>query len=301
MTSTVSAQHKMVKAAIKEVATTTKKSAALSAGAQAATHKPNIRAAVSRAAVAAAASTAATGAVAVPSGKLQLYYRAVPTPLGPFSLYVDGDGAIRCCHWQVCAAEATNALAAEQREVCASLQSRWYKNCTIEMATLPPSASLPGEAAAALLEQYFNPTSADAGRPEVLERLLLQVPVVYPPTTNFMKTTWDVLRQTVPSGQTISYKGLGVRVSQALPKASHASPSAAAAAPRAIGMAMGANPIPVVVPCHRVLSTTNSLRGYGLGLRFKVWLLRHEQAAVPSEKLSILENENAVSTVISRR
>ena len=39
---------------------------------------------------------------------------------------------------------------------------------------------------------------------------------------------------------------------------------------------MGANPIPIISPCHRVIGADGSLTGYGGGLRMKVWLLRHE-------------------------
>ncbi len=45
---------------------------------------------------------------------------------------------------------------------------------------------------------------------------------------------------------------------------------------RAVGAAIGANPIPIVIPCHRVLGSDGALVGYGGGLRMKVWLLRHE-------------------------
>jgi methylated-DNA-[protein]-cysteine S-methyltransferase len=69
----------------------------------------------------------------------------------------------------------------------------------------------------------------------------------------------------VPYGQTVSYKDLAERTGH--PKAS-----------RAVGTAMATNPIPVVVPCHRVLRTGGALGGYGGGLDTKVWLLRHEGA-----------------------
>lgn len=237
-----------------------------------------------------------------PSEHLQLFYRTIPTPVGPFSLFVDRDGAVRCCHWQRCAPGNTAAVEKEQRDVCASLQARWYKTVMVEMAPPPPSSSLtPGDKAAGLLHQYFNPASVEAGRPDVLESLLLQVPIAYPPTTAFMATTWDVLRKTVPSGETVSYKELGMRVSRALFKSPTASSAASQSSPRAIGVAMSANPIPVIVPCHRVLSSTGALRGYGLGLRFKVWLLRHEQAEVSNEILSELQSETAISTATSLR
>jgi methylated-DNA-[protein]-cysteine S-methyltransferase len=69
----------------------------------------------------------------------------------------------------------------------------------------------------------------------------------------------------VPYGQTVSYKDLAERTGK--PNAS-----------RAVGTAMATNPIPIVVPCHRVLRTGGALGGYGGGLETKVWLLRHEGA-----------------------
>jgi methylated-DNA-[protein]-cysteine S-methyltransferase len=69
----------------------------------------------------------------------------------------------------------------------------------------------------------------------------------------------------VPYGTTVSYKDLAERTGH--PRAS-----------RAVGTAMATNPIPVVVPCHRVLRTGGALGGYGGGLEAKQWLLRHEGA-----------------------
>ena len=69
----------------------------------------------------------------------------------------------------------------------------------------------------------------------------------------------------VPFGETVTYKDLAERTGH--PKAS-----------RAVGTAMATNPIPIVVPCHRVLRTGGALGGYGGGLDTKVWLLRHEGA-----------------------
>lgn len=69
----------------------------------------------------------------------------------------------------------------------------------------------------------------------------------------------------VPFGETVSYKDLAERTGH--PTAS-----------RAVGTAMATNPIPIVVPCHRVLRTGGALGGYGGGLDTKVWLLRHEGA-----------------------
>jgi methylated-DNA-[protein]-cysteine S-methyltransferase len=69
----------------------------------------------------------------------------------------------------------------------------------------------------------------------------------------------------VPYGETVSYKDLAERTGN--PRAS-----------RAVGTAMATNPIPIVVPCHRVLRTGGALGGYGGGVATKVWLLRLEGA-----------------------
>jgi O-6-methylguanine DNA methyltransferase len=82
--------------------------------------------------------------------------------------------------------------------------------------------------------------------------------------TVFQRRVWDALR-TIPPGQTLSYRGLAERIGQ--PEAT-----------RAVGMANGANPISVIVPCHRVIGSNASLIGYGGGLSRKQWLLAHERA-----------------------
>jgi methylated-DNA-[protein]-cysteine S-methyltransferase len=50
---------------------------------------------------------------------------------------------------------------------------------------------------------------------------------------------------------------------------------------RAVGLANGANPVAIVVPCHRVIGANAALTGYGGGLARKAWLLDHEKAASP--------------------
>jgi methylated-DNA-[protein]-cysteine S-methyltransferase len=80
----------------------------------------------------------------------------------------------------------------------------------------------------------------------------------------YRRTVLEALSE-VPYGQTVSYRDLAERTGN--PKAS-----------RAVGSAMATNPIPIVVPCHRVLRTGGALGGYGGGLDVKVWLLRLEGA-----------------------
>jgi methylated-DNA-[protein]-cysteine S-methyltransferase len=83
--------------------------------------------------------------------------------------------------------------------------------------------------------------------------------------TAFQRTVWAALC-TIPVGTTLSYKGLAAQIG-------------APAAVRAVGLANGANPIGIVVPCHRVIGANGSLTGYGGGLDRKRWLLVHEGAA----------------------
>lgn len=83
-----------------------------------------------------------------------------------------------------------------------------------------------------------------------------------PGGTEFQAHVWRELRK-VPPGSTISYRELAARIGK---------PSAV----RAVGAANGANPIPIVIPCHRVIGARGTLVGYGGGVPNKDWLLRHE-------------------------
>jgi methylated-DNA-[protein]-cysteine S-methyltransferase len=90
--------------------------------------------------------------------------------------------------------------------------------------------------------------------------------------TDFQRRVWEALRR-IPAGTTLGYGALAARLGR---------PSAA----RAVGLANGANPIAIIVPCHRVIGADSSLTGYGGGLARKRWLLAHEGAsATPSSQL----------------
>ena len=84
--------------------------------------------------------------------------------------------------------------------------------------------------------------------------------------TDFQRAVWQALRD-IPCGVTLSYGELARRVGRP-------------AAVRAVGLANGANPIGVVVPCHRVIGANGALTGYGGGMERKRWLLAHEGAAL---------------------
>jgi methylated-DNA-[protein]-cysteine S-methyltransferase len=103
------------------------------------------------------------------------------------------------------------------------------------------------------LEAYFDG--------ELLE---FDVPMEMPGTA-FQQSVWRALRA-IPYGTTQTYGEVAARVGK--PKAC-----------RAVGLANGRNPIPVIVPCHRVVGANGNLTGYGRGLELldvKRWLIDHE-------------------------
>jgi methylated-DNA-[protein]-cysteine S-methyltransferase len=84
--------------------------------------------------------------------------------------------------------------------------------------------------------------------------------------TDFQRAVWAALRD-VGAGRTVAYGDIAVAIGR---------PSAM----RAVGMANGANPIAIVVPCHRIIGRSGLLTGYAGGLARKQWLLAHERAVL---------------------
>lgn len=105
---------------------------------------------------------------------------------------------------------------------------------------------------AAALGAYF------AGQLEALDTIPVE-----PAGTAFQRLAWSALRR-VPAGSPCSYAELARRIGR---------PEAV----RAVGTANGANPVSIIVPCHRLLGTGGALTGYGGGLERKAWLLEHER------------------------
>jgi methylated-DNA-[protein]-cysteine S-methyltransferase len=104
--------------------------------------------------------------------------------------------------------------------------------------------------AAQQLSEYFNGS-----------RTVFTLPLI-PEGTDFQKIVWRQL-QDIPYGQTMSYGELAQRVGN--PKAS-----------RAVGAANGRNPLPIMIPCHRVIGADGKLTGFGGGLPAKKTLLMLE-------------------------
>ncbi len=91
-----------------------------------------------------------------------------------------------------------------------------------------------------------------------------------PEGTPFQQRVWAQLLK-IGYGETTSYGELARRLGN--PNAS-----------RAVGLANGANPIPIVIPCHRVIGSSGKLTGYGGGLKTKEWLLALERGRLPFEQ-----------------
>ena len=89
-----------------------------------------------------------------------------------------------------------------------------------------------------------------------------------PGGSDFQKLIWELLRD-IPYGETTTYGTLAAKAETRLGRKTAA---------RAVGAAVGRNPISIIIPCHRVLGADRSLTGYAGGLDKKEWLLRHEGA-----------------------
>jgi methylated-DNA-[protein]-cysteine S-methyltransferase len=127
------------------------------------------------------------------------------------------------------------------------LLRRHYGDCTLVPARAPATVR-------AALTAFFE------GDLEAITRLGVRTN-----GTEFQRRVWAALRA-IPAGRTTTYGALATRIG-------------APTASRAVGLANGANPIAIVVPCHRVIGADGKLTGYGGGLERKQWLLDHERRA----------------------
>jgi methylated-DNA-[protein]-cysteine S-methyltransferase len=124
----------------------------------------------------------------------------------------------------------------------------------VEIRQGAPSAFAP---VAGWLDAYFSARWPGCAEPVPLDLL----------GTPFELEVWDALMRVAP-GATTTYGAIAAALGR---------PDAA----RAVGAAVGANPVSLIVPCHRVVGASGSLTGYGGGLERKEWLLRHEGALLP--------------------
>lgn len=108
------------------------------------------------------------------------------------------------------------------------------------------------------LDEYFGGT-----------RTTFHIPIM-PCGTSFQLRVWEAL-QSIPYGTTCSYKDIAIQIGNEK-------------ACRAVGMANNKNPIPIIIPCHRVIGKSGKLVGYAGGLDTKAYLLRHEERIVNIKK-----------------
>ena len=135
----------------------------------------------------------------------------------------------------------------------------------------------PCEGARAALDRWlalYLPTSEPIATSALLERTRGELSEYFAATRHdftlpldlrgsaFYQRVWQALTH-IPYGRTVSYGHLARTLGA--PKAA-----------RAVGAACGANPVPIIAPCHRVLGSDGSLHGFGGGIALKAWLLRHE-------------------------
>ena len=174
---------------------------------------------------------------------MQLHRTILPTPVGDMLALASDEG--------LCALEFTTVAGPNRGpERLSRLNARlnsWF----------PPHEIVDGETATitrtrAWLAAYFDGASADVGDLPLDMR-----------GAEFERRVWRALLA-IPAGETTSYGAIAKALG---------SPNAS----RAVGAANGANPVAIIVPCHRVVGSNGSLVGYGGGLDRKTWLIDHER------------------------
>lgn len=128
-----------------------------------------------------------------------------------------------------------------------------HKGIAADTETAPPLKE-----AVKWLDSYFSGQAA-----------ALPVLPLAPEGTPFQKQCWEKLAH-IPYGKTVSYQQIAqeIALERGITKMS----------PQAVGQAIGRNPIPIIIPCHRVIGSNGDLTGYAGGLLLKKSLLTHEKA-----------------------
>lgn len=101
-------------------------------------------------------------------------------------------------------------------------------------------------------------------------RVQFEVAVMPVAASPFQREVWEVLRE-IPFGATMTYGEVATKVGR---------PGSA----RAVGHAVGRNPVSIIVPCHRVVGSGGALTGYAGGIDNKRWLLAHERAVIDTRE-----------------
>jgi O-6-methylguanine DNA methyltransferase len=143
---------------------------------------------------------------------------------------------------------------------------RWFPPHEIRAGESPVAA-----ATRAWLDGYFRGVSANSA----------DIPLAMHGAP-FERRVWDVLVR-IPAGETRTYGSIAREIGSA-------------GASRAVGLANGANPLAIIVPCHRVIGSNGTLTGYGGGLEKKSWLLKHEARWATQSTLSLFSNAESAES-----
>lgn len=173
---------------------------------------------------------------ATEAGRPAAFHASFPSPVGELFCAVDEAGAVLRIDFP-----AENRAGRRRPAGVGALEGEGLR-------PLPGGGRL--EPLRCQLEEYFRG-----------ERRSFELAVA-PSGTEFQRRVWDALAG-IPFGETRSYADIARVIDR---------PTAF----RAVGAANGANPIPIVVPCHRVVGKSGDLTGFGGGLAAKRWLLAHE-------------------------
>jgi methylated-DNA-[protein]-cysteine S-methyltransferase len=145
----------------------------------------------------------------------------------------------------------------------ARLMDRMYPGVAQRSGTAPAAVT-------AALDGYFE------GRLDSLGQIVHRTR-----GTRFQERVWETLCD-IPAGSTCAYLGISRRIG-------------APGASRAVGLANGANPVALFIPCHRVIGRSGALTGYAGGLDRKAWLLAHEGASVPAPGWACRHSSTVIS------
>ncbi len=172
---------------------------------------------------------------------MDLFSRQLESPIGPLRIAVDLQGRLhRLWFPAIATGEVPVVLPASPEAIGATVPD--------------PTAGRALDGIARRLDRYFR------GELDAIDDI-----DVAPRGTPLQAAVWSAVRR-IPPGQVTSYGALAVRIG-------HADRRMA----RSVGMANAANPVAIVIPCHRVIGKDGSLRGYAWGLERKRWLLQHER------------------------
>jgi methylated-DNA-[protein]-cysteine S-methyltransferase len=172
---------------------------------------------------------------------MDLFLNKIDSPLGEMLLVTDSQGMVR-------ALDFTNHRVRLQRE----LRERFSGIEPLEGVETETVKAVSGK-----IERYFQGDLA----------ALDDIPLAAD-GTEFQRLVWAALRK-IPAGKTTTYGELARSLGHNEPRIA-----------KDIGAAVGANPIAVIVPCHRVIGKDGTLKGYAWGLQRKHRLLTHEKAEV---------------------